>query len=202
MKQRDLWCTVTDLLIVVFLPLCTESAHYLVHIYTWVVVPQTQLCNVVYYSILVRVYERLNHVSVCSSYTATLSLIDKVSGMYTILLAEWIADGEFVKFWENNMNKKQKKRAVRSDHHGEMLNMYSILAGKNSTPGPQFSHVGHVSNASNVTYWDDPTNNRRHCDRKSNLVALVSRVFNQYCQHAIILQYIRWWWWWSRNALA
>ena len=90
---------------------------------------------------LVWVYERLNHVSVCSTYTATLSLIDKVSGTYTILLAEWIADGEFVKFWGNNVNRKQKERVVRSDHHGEMLNMYSILAGKSCTTGLLLSQL-------------------------------------------------------------
>ena len=50
------------------------------------------------------------------------------------------------------MNKKQKERAVRSDHHGDMFNMYSILAGKSCTPCSQFSHVGHVSNVSSVTY--------------------------------------------------
>lgn len=77
-------------------------------------------------------YERLNHVNVCISYTATLSLMDEVSSTHTIPLAKWIADGEVVKFWGDNVDKKKKARDVRSDHHGEMVHMYSVLAGISS----------------------------------------------------------------------
>ena len=54
------------------------------------------MCSVVYKSLLVQVYERLNHVNVCISYPATLSLMDEVSSMHTIPLAKWIADGEVI----------------------------------------------------------------------------------------------------------
>ena len=62
------------------------------------------------------------------------TLSDGQSSMHTIPLAKWIADGEVVKFWGDNVDKKQKARDVRSDHHGEMVHMYSVLAGKSRTP--------------------------------------------------------------------
>ena len=125
-------------------------------------------------------YERLNHVNVCISYTATLSLMDEVSSMHTIPLAKWIADGEVVKFWGDNVDKKKKARDVRSDHHGEMVHMYSVLAGKSRTPAPQLSHVGHISSVSDVTPEMILPTTEDTAAVTSNLVVLVSRVLTQY----------------------
>ena len=117
--------------------------------------------------------------NVCISYPATLSLMDEVSSMHTIPLAKWVVDGEVIKFWGDNVN-KEKPRDVRSDHHGEMLNMYSILAGKSHTPGPQLSHVGHVSTVSSVTPEMILPTTADITAVKSILVVLVSRVLTQY----------------------
>ena len=46
--------------------------------------------------------QRLNHVKLCISYTATLSLMSEISTMHTVPLAKWIADGEVIKFWGDN----------------------------------------------------------------------------------------------------
>ena len=72
-------------------------------------------------------------------------MMDEVSSMHTVPLRKWIADGAVFKFWGDNVDKKQKPRYVRSDHRGEMVHMYNMLAGKSRTPAPQISHVGHVS---------------------------------------------------------
>ena len=116
----------------------------------------------------------------CISYTATLSLMDKISSMHTIPLAKWIADGEVVKFWGDNVDKKQKAHDVRSDHHGEMVHMYSVLAGKSRTPAPQLSHDGHISSVSDVTPEMILPTTEDIATVKSNLVVLVSRVLTQY----------------------
>ena len=62
--------------------------------------------------------------------------------MHTIPLAKWIADGAVIKFWGDNVDKNQKARDVRSDHQGEMVHMFSVLAGKSRTPASQLSHDG------------------------------------------------------------
>ena len=66
---------------------------------------------------------------VCLSYTATLTLIDEISKRHTVPLLRWISDDILFKFWGDNVDKKKGVRDVRSDHHGELLHMYSILVG-------------------------------------------------------------------------
>ena len=58
--------------------------------------------------------------------------------------------------------------------------MYSILAGKSRTPGSQLSHIGHVSNVSDVTPDMILPTAEDITAVKSNLVVLVSRVLTQY----------------------
>ena len=107
-------------------------------------------------------------------------MMDEVSSMHTIPLRKWIADGAVFKFWGDNVDKKQKPRDVRSDHHGEMVHMYSMLAGKSRTPAPQLSHVGHVSKISEVSSAMILPTSEDVSTVKSNLVVLVSRVLTQY----------------------
>ena len=132
------------------------------------------------YSTLVQVYDRLNHVNVCVSYRATLSLMDDVSSMHTLPLKRWIEDGAVIKFWGDNVNKKRKARDVRSDHTGEMLNMFSLLVGKSRTPAPELSHSGHVSKMSEATAEMFLPSCEDVTAVKSNLVVLVSRVLTTY----------------------
>ena len=54
----------------------------------------------------------MNHVGVCMSYTATLSLLDEVSKLHTTPLQQWIADYVLVKFWGDNVDKKRGVRDV------------------------------------------------------------------------------------------
>ena len=114
------------------------------------------------------------------SYPATLSLMEQVSSMHAIPLRQWIEDGAVVKFWGDNVDKKQKVRDVRSDNQGEMLHMYSVLIGKSRTPAPALSHSGHVSKLSEVP----STNFLPTCEDvskvKANLVIIISRVLTQY----------------------
>ena len=118
--------------------------------------------------------------NLCISYPATLALMDEVSSMHTIPLAKWIADGAVLKFWGDNVDKKKKPRDVRSDHHGEMVHMYSVLAGKSRTPAPQLSHFGHLSSVSKVTPAMILPTTEDIAIVKSNLVVLVSHILTQY----------------------
>lgn len=106
--------------------------------------------------------------------------MSEVSTMHTVPLAKWIADGEVIKFWGDNVDKKQKPRDVRSDHHGDMIHMFGVLAGKSRTPAPQLSHLGHVSPVSNITPAMILPTVEDISAVKSNLVVLVSRVLTQY----------------------
>ena len=79
----------------------------------------------------------MNHVGICMSYTATLSLDSK---LHTTLLQQWIADGVRINFWGDNIDKEKSVRDVRSDHHGSLLHMYSILAGRSRVDASELSH--------------------------------------------------------------
>jgi hypothetical protein len=54
----------------------------------------------------------MNHVGVCMSYTATLSLLDEISLLHTTLLQQWIADDVQIKFWGDNVDEKKGVRDV------------------------------------------------------------------------------------------
>ena len=139
-----------------------------------------EYCSGVKSNLSVQAYERLNHVNVCVSYPATLALMEQVSTMHSIPLKKWIEDGEVIKFWGDNVDKQRKVRDVRSDHHGQMIHMYSVLVGKSRTPAPELSHSGQLSMISQApSEMFLPT-----CDDvnkvKSTLAILVSRVLTQY----------------------
>ena len=70
--------------------------------------------------------------------------MDEVSSMHTVPLRQWITDGEVFKFWGDNVDKKQKVRDARSDHMGQMVHMFSVLVGKNSTLVTSLSRSGQL----------------------------------------------------------
>ena len=118
--------------------------------------------------------------NVCVSYTATLSLVDELSKRHTVPLTQWIANGIVFKFWGDNVDKKKGVRDVRSDHHGELLHMYSILAGHSRTPGSNLSCSGCVANLESLPsemFLPSPDDVRAI---HSNMIVLVSRVLTQY----------------------
>lgn len=98
-----------------------------------------------------QVYDHLNQVNICVSYTAILSLMDEVSCLHTVPLTKWITDGDVYKFFGDNINKKRKRRDQRSDNKAEMVNMYSILASKSCTPAPSLSHSGTIGKVSDLS---------------------------------------------------
>ena len=81
-----------------------------------------------------QVYTRLNQVAVCVSYKETLRNVEEISKLHTAPMSEWISDNVPFRFWGDNVDKKRGVRDVRSDHQGELVHMYSILAGRNRTP--------------------------------------------------------------------
>ena len=94
-----------------------------------------------------QVYARLNQVNVCMSYSATLSLLDKISELHTAPLSMWTLNNTTFMFWGDKLDKQTRVRDVRSTCHGALLHMYSILAGCSRTTDPTFRvlpRVDHV----------------------------------------------------------
>lgn len=87
----------------------------------------------------------------CVSYKTTLALVDNISKLHTVPLTEWIANNIPFKFWGDNVDKQRCVRDMRSDNHGELLHMYSILAGRSRTADPSLSHTGHVTHLSSIS---------------------------------------------------
>ena len=93
-------------------------------------------------------------------------------------IEKWIREGASFKFVSDNVEKKRGVRDIRSDHHGELKHMYSLLAVKACVKPPVFHfvlpHVGsHQVSHFLPTDSDFSTIN-------SNLVVLVSRVLCKY----------------------
>ena len=95
-------------------------------------------------------YNRLNHVGVCISYTATLKLVGEVSQIHEVPLQQWIQDDIIFKFWGDNVDKKRGVRDVRSDNQATMLHMYSLLVGRSRIPGIGLSRTGQVAKLSSM----------------------------------------------------
>lgn len=127
-----------------------------------------------------QVYTRLNHVGVCLSYSATLNLMDEISKLHTAPLSQWIADDVPFKFWGDNVDKRRGVRDVRSDHHGSLLHMYSILAGRSRTPASHLSRTGCVATLSSLPAETFLPTVGDYCAVRANMVILVSRILTQY----------------------
>ena len=76
-----------------------------------------------------QLYGRLNHVNVCVSCRATLRLMDDISKLHNVPIQLWINDGAVFKFWGDNVDKQLHVRDLRSDYQGQMLHMFSVIAG-------------------------------------------------------------------------
>ena len=125
-------------------------------------------------------YNRLNHVGVCISYTATLKLVGEVSQIHEVPLQQWIQDDIIFKFWGDNVDKKRGVRDVRSDNQATMLHMYSLLVGRSRIPGIGLSRTGQVAKLSSMpSECFLPTQSDVNA-AKENLVVLVSRILTHY----------------------
>ena len=129
----------------------------------------------------------MNHVGVCMSYTATLSLLDEVSKLHTTPLQQWIADGVQIKFWGDNVDKKKSVRDVRSDHHGSLLHMYSILAGRSRVDASELSHTGCVAPLSQLPADTFLPTSEDFAAVQSNLIVIVSRIITHYIDGLSVL---------------
>ena len=96
-------------------------------------------CYNYFRSYLPQLYSRLNHLNICTSYSCTLHLINKLSKKYQVPLQVWIKNGHVVKFWGDNVDKKQRVRDHRSDRQDKMLHAFSIMVGRCRTPAPELS---------------------------------------------------------------
>ena len=129
---------------------------------------------------ITKVYLRLNHLNVCISYPAKLSLVVEISKRHREPLERWIESGEDFKFVGDNVAKRKVVRDIRSDHHSHLVQMYSILAVKSRVihpPSPtDFSppKVTSVSTDQCVPTEDDVQS------IKQNLIVLVSRTVCKY----------------------
>ena len=95
-------------------------------------------------------------------------------------LQQWIADNIIFKFWGDNVDRKRQVRDVRSDHQGEMIHMYSILAGKSRTQTQTLSRTGVVSSLKSMPASSFlPSMEDVQCIKK-NLITLICRILTQY----------------------
>ena len=123
-------------------------------------------------------YVLLNYMGVRLSYNGTLSFMDDVAKLHLASLSHWIAHDIPFKFWGDNMDKRRGVRDVRSDHHGSLLCMYSIVAGQSRTPARSLRHTGCVANLSALS----PESFLPTCTSKDvkairlNLATIVSRI--------------------------
>lgn len=62
------------------------------------------------------------------SYPTVLALITNIS--------KWVEEGIVFQFIGDNVAKQKGVRDVRSDHHGHLVHMYSLLAVKARIPPP------------------------------------------------------------------
>jgi len=83
--------------------------------------------------------------NLCVSYRATLNAMDAISKLHSVPVQQWIREGAVFKFWGDNLDKKQRVRDLRSDHQGDMLHMFSMLAGKSRTPALELPFTGQLS---------------------------------------------------------
>ena len=127
-------------------------------------------------------YTRLNHLNVCLSYNATLTLIQDISKDHTLPLQQWIAEDIIFKLWGDNVDKKRKVRDIRSNHQGDMLQMYSILAGKSRIPEKSLARTGTVASLKSLHSISFLPTREDILIVKNNLVILVSRILTQYIQ--------------------
>ena len=130
--------------------------------------------------IMMQVYKRLNHVSVCISYSATLTLVGKISSLHAKPLEDWIRYGVTLKFWGDNMDKKKGVHDVRSDHQSLMLHKYSMVVGCSRVPEEGLEKTGQVADLSSKTAEFFLLTKADVEGAKKNLEILVCRIMTEY----------------------
>ena len=129
---------------------------------------------------IAQIYSRLNQVGACVSYNKTLNLVEDISKYHAQPLSEWIANKIPFKFWGDNVDKKRSVRDVRHDHQGELVHMYSILAGRSRTADATFSRTEQIASLSSISSSSLLPTKLNIELIKQNLVVLVGRVLTKY----------------------
>lgn len=106
--------------------------------------------------------------------------MDEVGRLHTAPLSQWITQDVPFKFWGDNVDKKIGVRDVRSDHHGSLLHMYSIVAGQSRTPCNSLRRTGCVANLSSLNAESFLPTSEDVKIIRSNLVTIVSRILTRY----------------------
>ena len=125
-------------------------------------------------------YTWLNHLNVTLSYNAVLKLVSDISEKHRAPLERWIGEGASVKFIGDNMERKRGVKDIRSDHHGEVKHMYSMLAVKARVkpPSPVPHFVPPDISSHKVCHFLPTASDLSAIT--SNLVVLVSRDLCKY----------------------
>ena len=133
-------------------------------------------------------YTRLNHLNVTLSYSAVLKSVGEISTRHGTPLQKWINDSSVFKFVGDNVDKKKGVRDIRSDHHGELKHMFSLLAIKGSVkPPPTVQNFVPISLSALPVSHFLPTKSDVAAVKK-NLIILISRVL---CEHIKPLKCIK-----------
>ena len=106
--------------------------------------------------------------------------MDDVGKLHTASLSQWIANDIPFKFWGDNVDKKKGVRDVQLDHHGSVLHMYSIVAGRSRTPAKSLRCTGCVANLSSLNPKSFLPTSEDVEAIKINLVTIVSRILVHY----------------------
>ena len=89
-------------------------------------------------------YARLNHVGVTLSYTGTLNAVGAISKLHQVPIRRWILEETPFKFVGDNVDKKRGFRDLCSDHHGEMMHMFSVLAFRSCVSSSGLSKLSRI----------------------------------------------------------
>ena len=88
----------------------------------------------------------------CLSYSATLEMLSRLAELHKVPIKEWIAEDAIFKFIGDNVDKHVGVRDVRSDNHGQLIHMYSILAVRSRLPKGDLSRTGTVGELSKLQF--------------------------------------------------
>ena len=118
----------------------------------------------------------------CLSYSATLEMLSRLAELHKVPIKEWIAEDAIFKFIGDNVDKHVGVRDVRSDNHGQLIHMYSILAVRSRLPKGDLSRTGTVGELSKLQFRKLLPSSKEIQGTRNNLVVLVSRVLTAYVE--------------------
>ena len=113
------------------------------------------------------------------SYKATISAVNEISMHRVIPLNAWIEEGIDFKFIGDNVDKKKGVRDIRTEFHGEMKHMYSMIAVRSRVTSDMCESTARYNLASLRSTMFLPTAGDVHAI-KNTLVVLVSRILCHY----------------------